>query len=437
MSTPWVVLPGPVWDLLVLGYFALSGAVFLALRRARHAASLTAWAQGGLCAVFLFVTFKHGFVAVTNVSAVFATLAVYIALLLLSGAGRRLAWPLAIAALLAAGTSIIHDPVLAEQVHSRFGAGAVWSGSGQQRRDILTFCAKRAAAAYAHSTFESTARSYAAVGSGLISRLSNDDRPFDRFMAARAKIASDHPLPPLDGPADFYEDDVSMLLASGAPWSPRPVLQSYSAYTPELARMDEQHLRQDGAPRSVLFNLESIDRRLPSLDDGLSWPALLDNYSLSQFDSRLVLLSKKTATLRESRYAAFASRRCATGETIELPPTERLLFARIDLKPTLAGRALIALFSPPELRMTLGLSDGTAKTYRVVAEMMQTNFLLSPLVTNNAEFVGMLSAGAEEASPARVRTISVAPVYGGRAYWSASYELSLEEYVGSHTADDK
>jgi hypothetical protein len=52
----------------------------------------------------------------------------------------------------------------------------------------------------------------------------------------RAALRSADPLPHLAGPIDIYPTDQALLLAHYLEFRPRPVLQSYMAYSPRLAR---------------------------------------------------------------------------------------------------------------------------------------------------------------------------------------------------------
>ena len=54
--------------------------------------------------------------------------------------------------------------------------------------------------------------------------------------------------------------------------------------------MNEEHLRGETAPDNILFSVDPIECRLPSLDDGPSWPALFDNYTVAKTDTDYGLL---------------------------------------------------------------------------------------------------------------------------------------------------
>jgi len=428
MSTSWSVLPAIVGDGLVTLFLAISVLTLISVSRSAHFAASAKWTLSLLYALFLLVAFKHGFVTTSNLSTAFAALATFILIIGLLHLDRVVVWSLGAAIVLTAGTSIIRDPVLGQQVHQRFGVGAAWTG-GAGRTDILAFCLRRAMEAYSRSTYKRTWSTYTGAWKGAVSRMVNDDLE-TRFAAAKSNIKSSYPLPVLEGSADIYQYDQSVLLASDNAWNPRPVLQGYTAYTPALARLDEQHLRGRNAPDWVFFDLQTIDGRLPSLDDGLSWPALLDNYTFVSNSGQFVVMRKNHALRPSSHYDNVATGKYKTGATIVLPNTEGLIFAQLDLKPTLIGRLLTELFNPPELHIVVGLQSGKTKSFRVISNMTRTDVLLSPLVSSTGEFADLMAGGGHSLDEDRVRTISVAPSYGGSLYWSGTYALTLKRYVG-------
>jgi hypothetical protein len=429
LATSWSVLPGMVGDGLVIVFLVVSGLILLSVSRSSRLTTTSKWALGLLCAVFLLVSFKHGFVAVMNVSGAFAALTVYILIIGFLCMDRYLVWSLSIVMVITAATSPIHDPVLVKEVHERFGVGAAWTG-GEGRSDILAFCLERATAAYSRNTFKRTWSTYSEAGKGLYSRVIQSNDLDNQFAEAKSSIRNDYALPALKGTVDIYEYDQSVLLATDNTWNPRPVIQSLAAYNSALASLDEQHLRGRDAPDWVLFDLQTIDGHLPSLDDGLSWPALLDNYTFISYDGQFVFMRKNRFIHPNSSYDDVSTKTYKTGATVVLPKTDGLLFAEVDLKPTLAGRLLIALFTPPQLHIVLGLENGKTRTFRVVSEMMRTGVLLSPLVSNTGEFASLMARSKHPQDEDRVRTISIAPSYGGSVYWSGTYELTLKRYVG-------
>ena len=199
------------------------------------------------------------------------------------------------------------------------------------------------------------------------------------------RLASQSPLPRLPGSSDLYPFDLTDLIASGNHWAPRPVLQSYSAYTPLLARMNEAHLRGAAAPDNIFFRIESIDGRFPSLDDGLSWPTLLSHYQITGSDRQYLHLQRRT-TPATTQKTVLTQQSHRLGEWVSLPSAAQMLFAEIELAPTLLGRLSMLLFKPGQLYLSVDLGHGEKRVYRFIPSMALTGFVLSPLVESTAEF---------------------------------------------------
>ena len=249
---------------------------------------------------------------------------------------------------------------------------------------------------------------------------------------ARAETASLTPVPPLPGhatgTADIYSSGQTRLFNAGLAWSPRPVLQSYSAYTPGLAALNARHVLGPDAPDNVFFAPDPIDFRLPALEDGLSWPALLSRYDPVLYDSL-----SGVAWLRHNGQAALAAPSAPQlqvtprlGETVTLPPWQGPLWAWIEPRPTLAGRAASALWRAPFINIRLDFEGGRSRVYRLIPGMSRAGFLLSPVVTSTLDFIRLRAPQGDQAALLN-RPIAMALLVGhhGKWAWQRNYTLQL------------
>jgi hypothetical protein len=428
MSTPWTILPAIVGDALVVISLAITALIFLSIFRTAQLTVASRWSLALLFASFQLVAFKHGIVKVEGLAGIFASLVLFILIIGFLYMDRYLISALSVAILLTTITAVRGDAVLNKEVHDKFGADVTWSGD--KRADIFEFCVDRAMGAYARTTYQSTWKTYSSLWEGIRARMSRGSELEARYRQAVEDIRNDYPLHAIKGAGDVYSYEQSVLLASGNQWDPRPVFQSYSAYTPVLAKLNEQHLRGSDAPDWVLIDLRTIQGRLPSLDDGASWPALFDNYAFVSYDGHYVLLQRKAFVRLESRYENIVKETCETGKTVAIPATNGLLFAEVELKPTLLGRLLTAVLNPPQLHIVLHLRNGQTKRYRVAANMMSTGFLLSPFVNNTKDFASLANESNRSEAQQTVDSILIAPTYGRALFWSGTYSLTLKKYIG-------
>jgi hypothetical protein len=276
---------------------------------------------------------------------------------------------------------------------------------------------------------------YVSSWSGLYSRLTNSDHFRSEFEHSLEIIRKEYQIPMLQGTTDIYPFDQSYLLASNNNWNPRPIIQSYSVYTAQLAKINEQHIRGDNAPDNILFRVQTIDARFPSLDDGLSWPALLDNYTINKVDEnfKFVYFRKKLTLQKNSRFDILHDKTHEIGENIIIPPTNTPVYAEIILKPTVLGKLLGLLFKQPQLAIALKLKNGTSEQYRVIANMMESGFFISPLIKDTKDFLLMGTGNLHYIDGNTVESFTLAPAYGGSLFWSANYQLKLKTYPISTT----
>jgi hypothetical protein len=427
MAVTWSVLPSIIGNGLVLASVVVFAAAVFSVARTAHLTIASKWALIILFAVSMLVAFKHAFVQVSNMPGVFSFLTLYILIVGLLYTDKYLMVSLIVATTLTVITSVCNDSVLYQEVHNNFGVGITWSG--EQRSDVFAFCLKRAPEAYCRTTFLSTWNTYRRAWAGLCIRAGRDNGLEHQYVEAVANMRRSYAVPLLNGGVDLYTNDQSALLSSDNEWNPRPMFQSFESFTPFLARVNEQHLRGLDAPGWVLFELETMDDHLPSLDDGMSWPALLDNYTFVTYDGSFVIMQKKHVTHATSSYDDVYRETCKTGATVALPETDGLLFAEVDLKPTLLGRLLIAFYKPPQLYIDLGLGDGTSRRYRVISNMMTTGFVVSPLVRNTEEFASLMDRPKRLLKEKQVKSISIVPSYGGSVFWSDTYALTVKRYL--------
>ncbi len=265
-------------------------------------------------------------------------------------------------------------------------------------------------------------RAFAGVGKRFTPQALQRD--YDRHLAS---IQTQFPIDHIDGTTDFYSMNQSWLFAARDRWAPRPVLQSYSAYTPELAALNLQYLNSPQAPDNIIFRVEPIDNRLPSLEDGPSWPAILENYSLLKLGSQVAYLQKHAGTAQPPHFMPIDLNRTTYrfGEQVPVPEAPGAIFAKLDIRATLPGRALSLAYKPPQLQITLRLRSGEELKLRAVSSMMKSEFLLSPLVKNTEEFARLVSGKMESLAGNEVRSFEITTDDSTGLLWNPAYALTF------------
>ncbi|MDR2057286.1 MAG: hypothetical protein LBP83_03200, partial [Dysgonamonadaceae bacterium] len=144
---------------------------------------------------------------------------------------------------------------------------------------------------------------------------------------------------------DVFPYDIALLYAYDLNWSPRPVFQSYSAYTPVLDQINASHFEKDNAPDNILYSYASIDKRYPLFDEPAVFRTLLKNYEVQTLDNYLILQRRTEKITYDS--IPVGSGICPIGTLIDIPQCPgQHIYCNIDISTHFGGK-LISLFYKP------------------------------------------------------------------------------------------
>jgi hypothetical protein len=274
--------------------------------------------------------------------------------------------------------------------------------------------------------FNNLRSTYSYAWQGLEKRISDTGWPSSHFDIAVHSLKEQASFPILPGRTDIYSHNQSFLIASGNSWSPRPVFQSYFVYTPYLAEINRSHLLGSHAPDNIIFAVEPIDGRIPSIEDGASWPVLLQNYKPVSTVKGFLILHKNANAAKMAEASITETKTVSFGERVVLPQGAQATFATIKVKPTIFGRLANIFFKPAQLQVILELKNGSINRYRIISGMAESGFLISPLVISTEAFA-LLYGNKNYLSGSDVKEFYLTTSRGGRAFWDDRYIVTLSE----------
>lgn len=378
-------IPGNSGDIVV---FLITAAVLLGISTLRGVRRH--WYAPLLVAAYLFINFKSGFVRHDGHALGAAVALAFIGLLLCLTQGARWGAAAMLAGLL--GWGIIadtHMPVTWDTSIARLSA--------MIRQPVH----------------------------GLRLRLTQPQVLDGQFKATTAAFGQRPPFAGYTGTADVYPVDISPLLGAGSVWKPRPILQSYSVYTPALARANAAHLARN-PPARVYFTIDPIDHRYPSLDDGASWLSLLGSFTPKALDGGYAVLERTATPAPALRPEAPVETHAVLGEEVAVPGWDKPVWVTMQIRPTLAGKLFSTVYKAPKLSIKVRYQNGATADYRIVAGMTETGFLLSPTVSDAQDFVALTSPYRQDVLDARrVVAFTVSGDSGTRWLWDLDYRVGF------------
>ena len=199
-------------------------------------------------------------------------------------------------------------------------------------------------------------------------------------------------------------------MAAGARYEPRPVFQSYGAYTRGLSQLNVSFLQSARAPETVLFDAASIDSRYPLHDDALSLPVLLTGYEARGTVGRFARFERRSTPV-PLRWDWQGETTLSPSRAWAVQPARGLLWATIELSTTWEGRLMALVFKLPPVIVDVTTADGSPEEHRLMPAVASAGVPLSPLVVTAEEMVAL--ARWEWPAPKRdVRSIRLREGWG-------------------------
>ncbi len=190
------------------------------------------------------------------------------------------------------------------------------------------------------------------------------------------------PAPFLDavgnGTVDAAPWNIAVLRANGWRWQPRPVFQSYAAYTPALDSLNAGHIRSPGAADFVLVNWEAIDGRHPFLEDPLSWKARLDYYVSDYMDGGNLLMRRRASPLTHTVEPITAGT-LHWNQEAAAPIAREWVILYAEIHPTLSGRLRKLFFRLDPVWLRVTFQSGYTQKWRVIRPNLQSGVLMNML----------------------------------------------------------
>lgn len=255
-----------------------------------------------------------------------------------------------------------------------------------------------------------------------------------QYRMRLAALSQEAPLPQVQGTADMYFSDQSVVIASGIRWNPRPVFQSYSAYLPDLLKRNQAHLHSSGAPDHLFVRLDTMDNRWPAAEDGLSWLTWLLDYESVQLRADMLHLQRhRSEQQRDERelmpqLTPLLQVHAKMGEPLDVPPSKGLLLVSMVIEPTWTGRLFSLLYQSNPLEVQIFTRDGQSAKFRLIPGQLKTDVLLSPLVADSQQLARLFDGpiGLESLAGKQVKRLTVSTV-GGAGHWQPEFLVQFKQ----------
>ncbi len=179
---------------------------------------------------------------------------------------------------------------------------------------------------------------------------------------------------------DVYDFNTGIALLNGMNLDPRPIFQSYSAYTPSLEGWNLRFYQSQRAPDFLLWGDERIDNRYPSQDDAMLVAALFGHFEPLFPEGGYWLLRRVSPVSgAPADRRLILSRSVRLNEEVELPAERgHAIWLTAAAVPDNLGRLRALLYKPAAINISTTDEWGFNRTWRLLPRVAQAGFILAP-----------------------------------------------------------
>jgi hypothetical protein len=236
-----------------------------------------------------------------------------------------------------------------------------------------------------------------------VSLMTDTSRRSQVADSAKKAIAEMHPLEKEsllyleDRSVDIIPWEVSIAYAYDLNWAPRPVFQSFVAYTEKLDLLNAGYFQGNGAPDRILYAYQSIDERYPIFDEPATFSTVLYHYDVHDIDGEFIILAKKADRSRIEK-RGILSQEAYLGEIVPVPAAlEGHLFAEVRMEYSWIGKVMRWLYKPSQASIRLATSGGVnSKEFRFIPENAKNGLFISQYVGNTGELSSVLRGNIDK-----------------------------------------
>jgi hypothetical protein len=182
---------------------------------------------------------------------------------------------------------------------------------------------------------------------------------------------------------DIYPTEISYAYFNNLNYCPRPVFQSYSAYSTKLLNLNYDKYNSSSAPELVLFhtNVRKLEDQNPFWWDTKTQIALLENYnildSLYKDSNNLLILFEKSKIKSNIKKKLLFKTKVSLNKLIDIPIYKGILYMECDIDYTSFGKVRRFLFQPSPLKINLSSDMILNSSFRGSLPILNSGIILN------------------------------------------------------------
>ena len=229
---------------------------------------------------------------------------------------------------------------------------------------------------------------------------------------------------------DVVPWELSLVKGNNLNWKPRPIIQSYSAYTKFLDNKNFQSI-VDFPRDNIFYSFYTIDERHPFFDEPKTFFNIFCNYQFAthidelttnKFLANMILLEKRNSNICSNEEIDKTTFINWNQEKLLQFNNADFMRAKVKIKYSLLGKVYKTIFRVPPVYIQVDYNNGNASKYRIIAENAENGIIISHLPVTPSEAISLF----EGKLPFKVKSFSL--LTNNKFLYSPTIEVTFITY---------
>ncbi|UFH53655.1 hypothetical protein [Spirosoma sp. KNUC1025] len=198
---------------------------------------------------------------------------------------------------------------------------------------------------------------------------------------------------------DVYPYQTSLVYFNDLLYHPRPIIQSYSAYTPALDRINADFFAQKQVD-NILFHTSvknlpwgnTIDERYFMYEEPLAKIEILKNYAVTGKVNDSLFIAGKRKTTTDIKFKLLTEHTYSLGEPIDLSSLDstKLYFFTTDFNYSSKAKLASLLYKFPYISVELTTTDHKTIKFNTVSDLLVSHSVLNKYCSNFMDYFSLI-----------------------------------------------
>jgi hypothetical protein len=187
---------------------------------------------------------------------------------------------------------------------------------------------------------------------------------------------------------DILPSDINVIYFNKLNYVPRPIIQSYSAYSNKFLHLNFDKYNSKSGPEFIIYHDGvKIDKQHPFWQDSFAELAMIKNYDLIDSfnfkNNKSLLLFKKNNKKIVFKKKLINETSASLNTSILIPKSDNMIFMECEIEHTLIGKLVRFFYQPSPLNIKLFDSNNNSNIVKGVIPILGSGVLVNKALLNN------------------------------------------------------